>query len=479
MHHFKSMFCIAVLVLLALPLAFTATITVKQDGTGSAKTVQDALNSAKNGDTIVIGDSGKYQEDITASPILAQAGIPAANLSSFTLKAADGMKPVIQATNAETSQRMSVLGLPGKDMLGFVIWGCKGVTIQGVEIINLDNTVNAFNVQSSLVVVDSDGVTIDNCTLRGPNQKSEHEGCALLIAGVQAQPYITDNITVRNCLVTESHYGIISAIFQKGSGTDPNHVTIENCRFINGFESGIDMDNAQQMTIRNCTFDNYNHGIHFAGGTTLVEDCIIRNSKDAGLDVNVDTSWNDKITGVTVRRCAVIGSGAEKEGAGIRCADGPSRFENCISTGNYGPGILVKPDSVSDVNAVFDHCDLYENITSTETMLQTGKYAAAVTITNSNIVSSGTGIENQLDITAVTAHHNNVFVKGDAYINVDGKDSLAKDPLFVSPTDNPDAFSFDKFKLKDNSPVLKAGVGGTAIGSQGGTVVLVPMWSIF
>ena len=101
-------------------------------------------------------------------------------------------------------------------MLGFVLWGCKGVTIQGIEIVNLESTVNAFNVESTLTIADCDTVTIENCTVRGPNEKSEHEGGAVLIAGVQAKPYLTNNITIKNCLITESHYGIISAVFQKG-----------------------------------------------------------------------------------------------------------------------------------------------------------------------------------------------------------------------------------------------------------------------
>ena len=181
------LFHIAILhFLITLPTVFSANITVKQDGTGDTQTIQAALNAAQNGDTIIIGDSKTYVEDLTASPFLAQVGVPAAAVSSFTLMAADGVKPVIQAANAETSQRMSVLGLTGRDMLGFAIWGCQGVTIQGIEIVNLENEVNAFNVQSSLVIVDSDRVTVQDCTVRGPNQKSAHEGNAILIAGVQA-----------------------------------------------------------------------------------------------------------------------------------------------------------------------------------------------------------------------------------------------------------------------------------------------------
>ena len=112
-------------------------------------------------------------------------------------------------------------------------------------------------------------------------------------------------------------------------------------------------------------------------------------------------------------------------------------------------------------------------------MFKSGEKAVSLTITNSNIVSSGNGIENQLDASVVTAHHNNVFAGIEAYINVEAKDSIAKDPLFVSPTNNPDEFSLDDFKLQDKSPVIKAGEGGSFIGSQGPKTTSIPMWNLF
>ena len=74
MPRITSLVIIALLVLVVLPLAYTATITVKQDGSGDTKTIQAALNTAKDGDTIILGDNGKYVEDLTASPLLASAG---------------------------------------------------------------------------------------------------------------------------------------------------------------------------------------------------------------------------------------------------------------------------------------------------------------------------------------------------------------------------------------------------------------------
>jgi hypothetical protein len=460
--------------------ADTRTIIVKKDGSGDAVTIQAAFNAAANGDIIEIGDDEKYIEDVTVSPALAQAGIPASPIASFTLRAASGKHPVIQAANAVTSQRMIALGLPGQDYLGFVVWGCKGVMIQGIEIVNYENTVNAFNVQSSLVIADSADVTIENCTIRGPAARSPGEGNGILIAGVQANPFRTDNIVVRNCLITETHYGVISAVFQKGSGADPNHVTVEDCRFIDGYESGVDIDNAGEAIVRRCTFNNYNHGIHFAGGNAIVEDCLIMNTKQEGLDLQVDTNWNDHIAGVVVRRCAVIGCGFDSDRAGIRCADGSSRFENCISAGNAGPGILVTCGSNSDVNAVFDHCDIYENFGDFEVKLvSTGNYLGQLTITNSNIVSTGSGILNEVELEAVIAHHNNVFVKFDAYERVNATASLSLNPKYVSPAFNASDFTFAGFQLREDSPVLRAGEGGAAIGSQGLPVTTVKSWRAY
>ncbi len=457
-----------------------ATWIVKKDGTGDTTTIQEALNQAASGDIVEIGDDGTYVEDVTISPVLAQMGIPAAPLLSFTLQAAEGKHPVIQAANLESSQRMSAIGVPGRDMIGLMIWGCQDAAIQGVEIINLENTVNAFNVQASLVIADSVNVSIQGCTIRGPAAASSGEGAGIIIAGVQAQPFLTDNIAVRDTLVTETHYGIISAVFQKDSGADPNQVTIENCRFLTGFESAIDVDNAREMIIRDCFMDGYNHGIHFAGGNSLVEDCMIINSLQEGLEAQIDTNWNDSIDGGVVRRCAFIANGFSGTYAGVRCTDGPLRFEHCIVAGNAGPGIKVTTGSQSDVSAVFDHCDIYENLGEFEVYIEGGgSQLAELTITNSNIVSTGGGINNEVETEAVTAQYNNVFVKFENYINVNAEHSMSVDPMYVSPSMDASDFSFGDFQLDPQSPVLTAGVGNSAIGSQTEDSVPVLNWHLY
>lgn len=464
----------------SVALALSATIVVKKDGTGDATTIQSAFNAASNGDVIEIGDNGTYVEDVTVSPVLAQAGIPAAPLLSFTLQAAAGTHPIIQAANLDSSQRMTAVGVPGRDMLGFVVWGCKGVTIKGLEIDNLKNEVNGFNVQSNLVIADSADVTIEDCVIRGPGAPSPGEGNGILIAGIQAQPFQTDNVSVRNCQITATHYGIISAQFQKGAGADPKNVTIDNCTFKNGFESGVDVDNALNAVIRNCHFDNYNHGVHFAGGKTLVEDCTIINSKSEGIEAQVDTTWNDAITGGVIRRCAFLSNGLENDSAGIRCTDGPITIEYCVIAGNSGPGIAVTTRGAMDVTTVVNKCDIYENYGIADVMiLEDGDHLAELTITNTNIVSAGSGIINDSYDEAVIARYNNVFVRGDAYIGVNPEHSVSVDPLYVSPTIDPAAFTFDGFKLKAGSPVLKAGMDGTAIGSQSDGPTSVKTWMVY
>ena len=458
--------------------AGAGTILVKQDGTGDATTIQAALDAASNGDTIEVADNGRYVEDLTASPVLAQAGLAPA-LASFTLKASEGKKPVVEAANAETSQRMIVLGVGGRDMLGCVLWGCNGVTIQGIEFANLENAVNAFNTSSSLVIADSANITVENCTIRGPGERSPGDGSGILTAGVEAQPFRTDNITVRNCKVTECHYGVIFAVFQKGSGADPGQVTVEDCVFTNGFESAIDIDNAQNAVVRRCTFDNFNHGVHFAGGNSIVEDCLTMNSKAEGLEADIDENWNDQITGGVVRRCAFIGNGLDQRNPGIRCADGPIRIENCIIAGNGGVGLEVSASSTTDVIVTVDHCDFYQNLGDYEIHIAAPtRNDASLTITNTNIVSDGGGIFNEYVPEAVTAHHNNVFVPVDPYINVTPADSVSVDPMYVSPTMDSSQFTFKGFQLKPGSPVLAAGVGGTPIGSQGAQVTTVESWPV-
>ncbi len=473
-------FLISAFSFIGIGLAHSATLSVKQDGTGDATTVQAALNAASEGDIIEIGDNETYVEDVTVSPVLSQAGIPAAPLSSFTLQAADGMHPTIQAANLETSQRMSAIGVPGRDLLGFVVWGCKGVTIKGIEFVNPLNEVNSFNVQSILVIVDCADITIEDCVIRGSGAASPGEGNGILIAGVQAQPHKTDNVNILNCEITDTHYGIISAQFQKGAGADPVHVTIDNCSFRNGFESGVDIDNAEEAVIRNCHFDNYNHGVHFAGGNTIVEDCTIINSKHEGIESQVDTNWNDSISGGVIRRCAIISNGLENQSAGIRCTDGPITIEHCIIAGSGGPGIEVTTGGAMDVSVIVNHCDIYENFGEGDVMvIKDGDHNAELTITNSNIVSTGSGILNYDLPGAVTAQYNNVFVDGDAYIGVEPQDSISVDPGYESPEFESDSFSLEGFRLQKSSPVLTAGMNETPIGSQGTGETNIKAWMLF
>ncbi len=459
--------------------AFGATIVVKQDGTADATSIQAALMAASDGDTIEIADDETYVEDVTASPVLAQAGIPAAPLASFTLKAREGNNPVLQAANAENSQRMAALGISGRDMLGLVVWGCKGVTIQGIEIVNPENSVNGYNVQSSFIIADCEDILVERCTIRGPGEASPGEGNAVLVAGVQAQPFLTNNITIRDCLITESHYGIITAVFQKDTGVDPNKVVIEGCIFQTGFESAIDIDNALEAIVRDCTITDYKHGIHFAGGNSLVEDCLVIESKEEGFKTDIDENWNSEIIGGIVRRCAFVGNGVENPRGGVRLTDGPIQMENCIIAGNYGPGVWVTTASTTDVDAVLDHCDIYQNQGDFQVHIQVdGDMWAKLTMTNCNVVGDADGFNNEMYPEDVVVHHNNVYVDGEAYVFVNPEDSLSVDPLYVGAAADPASFTSDGFQLQPDSPVLSAGVDGTYIGSQGVQETRIETWMI-
>ena len=143
---------------LVVGVSWGATITVKQDGSADATSVQAALMAASNGDTIIIGDSEVYEEDLTA-------GAAADLVASFTLKAAEGQTPTIRAVNQ--MERLGALGYPGIDFMGTFFFGCQGVVVEGITFENATVEMNAAGLSASLALFDCSDITIRNCTVRG------------------------------------------------------------------------------------------------------------------------------------------------------------------------------------------------------------------------------------------------------------------------------------------------------------------------
>ncbi len=471
----KRQYLLFFVVLMFAVGANAATITVAQDGSGNATSVQAALLAASNGDEIVIQDSAVYEEDVTA-------GVAAGLVASFTLRAADGQTPTIRATNS--TERLAALGIPGSDFMGTLLFGCQGVVIDGITFENLDTGVNAGSIGSALTCFDTSSITIRNCTVRGaggPGTGYQGDNIGVLLGGIQTAP--TDMV-VEDCHLIDHHIAVAIAKFVGGTPTDPSAIvrrcTIENC---NG--TGIEIDNGappnntdaavatgEGNLLEDNLLINCDAGIQLGGGYNVIRNCTVLGSLTEGFDVDLDGDRGTQpITGI-LENCDFIGS----IGDGVRVDEGIVTLDNCIIAGSASEGIHVRnADNESTVTVT--NCDVYQNnkdgLSFEVRVDPTTSVLIQLNLINTNVVSEY-GIYNgdiddasSFDEEACFADYCNVFVGSDRYTNVAVTNDHDFDPQYVNPSADPDTFTREGFYLAEGSPAASAGQGGTFIGALG------------
>ena len=468
--------------------ATAATITVKRDGTGDVPSVAMALGAISNGDTIVIGDSATYEEDLTAGAV---AGLAA----SFTLRAAEGQTPTICAANGMA--RLDPLGLPGTDYLGAVFFGCQGVLIEGITFENQTTSVNMAGVSSILALIDCSNITVRNCTVRGAGGMGTDypaQNQSIIVIGMQTAPV---NVLIEDCLIEETNFGPLISKAQPNAPTDPS-VTIRGCTVRNCEETGIQVVNGAYPEsigpmaaqgpgnlIENNTIINCDGGIQLGGGYNVVRNCTVLASTADGLHVSVDGTLGTRPVIGIVENSAFVG-GKEQ---GVEIENGQVSLTGCIVAGNHEEGLWLH-DSGIETTVTVDHCDFYHNALTAASPYEvrvdvgTGEPMALI-MTNSNVVGRR-GLYNgsindpaDFDADALTARYCNVFVDAEPFTNVISENNQQVDPKFVNPTVDVETFTRDGFKLAEDSPVRTAGEGGTPIGSQGSPQTPVIEWSIY
>ncbi|MFH1741232.1 MAG: right-handed parallel beta-helix repeat-containing protein [bacterium] len=480
-------------VLLAIGVASSAmgaTITVKKDGSADIDSVALALATISNGDTIIIADSATYEEDLTAGALPGFA-------ASFTLKAADGQTPVIQAVNGLA--RLEALGIPGTDYMGALFFGCQGVLIEGITFQNLDVSANLAGISGVLTLMDSSDITVRNCTIRAAGAEAGYpaDNVNLILAGVTMPP---TGIVVEDCISEDGNYGLAVAKLLGGTPTDPSTI-VRNCIFRNLEETGIEVDSGaplespdpntiaagQGNLFENCTVINANTGIQLGGGYNVIRNCEVLGCREHGFDVDLDGDRGTQpITGI-VEDSVFIGCA----GDGVRIDEGIVSLTNCIVAGSSSEGIhLQNSDNLTTVTV--DQCDIYHNLQESdyfEVRVDVGGTdLVQLKISNSNVITEmGGGILNgsvddftYFDEEGLFASYCNVISTDERYVNVVVDNDLQVAPAYVSPSIDPDAFTREGFRLPAGSSLLTAGKDGTYIGSQGsGEPVGVKDWSIY
>lgn len=464
-----------------------ATITVSQDGQGDHTNVQGALDAASNGDEIVILDSAVYEEDVTA-------GEAAGLVASFTLRAAQGQSPVIRA--AHEINRAADYGVQGSDMFGAMFFGCQGVVIEGITFENPAVESNTTGIASALSLFDCSKFTVRNCTIRGAGGVGtayQSNPAGIFIAGVATAPV---DILVEDCLIEESHIGVTIAKSVPDTPTDPS-VTLRRCTIQHCNNSAVDSDNGappnnQDPTIatgqgnlfEDCLFVDCSGAFDAGGGYSVLRNCTILSARGEGIQIDYDGPHGTRPLTVIVENTAVIGS----DGAGIRINEGNVQINHSIIAGSGEDGLYLRDVGLESLVTV-DHCDFYENSTVEATfdvrVDPTTSALLQLRISNSNIVgpwglyNGDLNDETYFDPESFFADFCNVFGSDPPYTNVVFTNDREFDPLYVSPTGDPEAFTREGFQLSANSPVLNLASDGGFIGSQGPEKTGLEDWTVY
>ncbi len=447
--------------LLIVSGASAATIAVKQDGSGDHTTIQAAIDASAEGDVIVIS-AGTYTEDVSVGDM----NVPSIKKSNLTLKAADGEAVEIVAAN--TSMRFGGLDAAGfspgpQDMFGFIVHG-DNVVIEGLKIVQPNETPNALNVNLSLTINGADCIVRD-CEIVGPGAEADGDivglvGAVLDVYGIQTGNLdLVNNLRVENCKFTDCPYAFALSDFL-GTGVAPT-ATLVNCEFT-GNQNGIEIDSGI-TDVLDCTFRDNQTGLHLSSGTTNVKNCIIENNTGHGMDIDDQEDFPT----VTIEDCYIANNGTDAGQYGIYVDFGDVTVTNTVITKSSGPNVFFRGGGAGQAasKAIFDHCDLYASIEGVGMAVhEEPEDIISVTMTNCNIVDSD-GIENISDFLAdFTLTNCNVFVTGEVYIG-EADTYTAENVLHIDP-EYVDAENGD-FTLKASSPVATAGVGGTFIGAKG------------
>jgi len=220
------------------PAAQGGTIYVAADGTGDYTTIQDAIDNASDGDTIIV-EYGTYYE------------------------------------NVEVNKSVNLIGkgaiIDGGDADNVVSITSDGVNISGFIIKN-------SGYPDAGIFIHSDNVTVFNCSIMEN------------IHGIDC--WLSNNTRILNCTVSHNSLGIHTphspyTIIENCSIIDnvevgintsfgANYTEILNCKIVNNSNNGIILAYASYFKVEGCTISESSKGIEMWGcKNSTITDCVI------------------------------------------------------------------------------------------------------------------------------------------------------------------------------------------------------------
>jgi len=281
-----ALFALAVLV---PTLGKAATVTVELDGSGDYVVLQDAINAAASGDTVLVGP-GRHDTFRAAQSVVNGfefQGI-AWLVGDLTLIGQGAgttfLGPSVVSTELEGLPTCTVFVDGGSEstVSGFTIDGTQYPMIlrnrSTVTMCHIDNPSDI----SGIAVSAGDGIEILNCTFNGRS-------------GVFARTPDVTNLLVENCQFIDDGQGNYAAMVIGNSAQD---AMIRNCLF-RGYAEGVEFSLSATGTIDNCDFEDITVGaLDLSSGSVVMTNCRVEAGARFSLGVNIGSlDLRDSIIG--------------------------------------------------------------------------------------------------------------------------------------------------------------------------------------